>query len=118
MIQLPSSALDQLLTPCLVVVDHELQVDLLGRAATRRGVPIDALVELDVGAGRCGLPFGDASLGDKVLLIPAHVDPAVNLYDRLFAWSGTEFTEWEVDGRRHYRLPGHLPGGNLGPVSR
>jgi len=26
--------------------------------------------------------------------------------DRLFAWSGTEFTEWEVDGRRRYRLPG------------
>lgn len=262
-----------------VVVDHELQVGLLARAATRRGVPIGALVELDVGAGRCGLPFGDAGLiplaeqitrqeglsfrglqayeghavhrdsrevratlvqqaalqiqheqarlaaagfdcevisgggtgtydlaaqagalteiqagsyvlmdgrygtldlpfepalycvttvisrrpsravlnvglkeltveygmpviaapgarvtalsdehaqvsltagsaalavGDKVLLIPAHVDPAVNLYDRLFAWSGTEFTEWEVDGRRRYRLPGR----DRGPVSR
>jgi hypothetical protein len=44
--------------------------------------------------------------GHQVLLIPAHVDPAVNLYDRLFAWSGTEFTEWEVEGRRRYRLPG------------
>jgi D-serine deaminase-like pyridoxal phosphate-dependent protein len=262
-----------------VVVDHELQVGLLAKAATRRGVPIGALVELDVGAGRCGLPFGDAGLvplaeqitrqdglsfrglqayeghavhrdsrevratlvrqaalqiqheqarlaaagfdcevisgggtgtydlaaqagalteiqagsyvlmdgrygtldlpfepalycvttvisrrpsravlnvglkeltveygmpviqapgarvtalsdehaqvsltagsdalavGDKVLLIPAHVDPAVNLYDRLFAWSGSEFTEWEVDGRRRYRLPGR----DRGPVSR
>jgi 3-hydroxy-D-aspartate aldolase len=45
-----------------VVVDHELQVGLLARAAARRGVPIGALVELDVGAGRCGLPFGDACL--------------------------------------------------------
>lgn len=45
-------------------------------------------------------------IGDKVLLIPAHVDPAVNLYDRLFAWTGTGFTEWEVDGRRRYRLAG------------
>src|SRR5579859_5975288 len=45
-----------------VVVDHELQVGLLARAAARRGVPIGALVELDVGAGRCGLPFGDANL--------------------------------------------------------
>ena len=45
-------------------------------------------------------------IGDKVLLIPAHVDPAVNLYDRLFAWTGTGFTEWEVDGRRRYRLGG------------
>src|SRR5580692_9494382 len=266
-----------------VVVDHEAQVDMLTRAASRHRVPIGVLIELDVGTGRCGLPFGDASLvplaeriaghdllsfrglqayeghavhrdsrevratlvrqaalqiqheqarlaaagfscpvvtgggtgtydlaaqagaltevqagsyvlmdgrygtldlpfepalycvttvisrrhsravlnvglkeltveygmpviqapgarvtalsdehaqvsltagsdalavGDKVLLIPAHVDPAVNLYDRLFAWSGSEFTEWEVDGRRQYRLPGQRPGGNPGPVSR
>lgn len=47
---------------------------------------------------------GGLAVGDKVLLIPAHVDPAVNLYDRLFAWNGTELTEWLVDGRRHYRL--------------
>ncbi len=47
---------------------------------------------------------GALAIGDKVLLIPAHVDPAVNLYDRLFAWTGTGFTEWEVDGRRQYRL--------------
>ena len=62
------------------------------------------------------LTAGSAALavGDKVLLIPAHVDPAVNLYDRLFAWSGSEFTEWEVDGRRRYRLPGR----DLGSVSR
>jgi D-threonine aldolase len=44
------------------------------------------------------------AVGDKVLLIPAHVDPAVNLYDRLFAWDGSEVAEWEVDGRRRYRL--------------
>jgi len=49
---------------------------------------------------------GALDIGDKVLLIPAHVDPAVNLYDRLFAWTGTGFTEWEVDGRRRYRLVG------------
>lgn len=47
-------------------------------------------------------------IGDRVLLIPAHVDPAVNLYDRLFAWTGTGFTEWEVDGRRQYRLVSRL----------
>jgi D-serine deaminase-like pyridoxal phosphate-dependent protein len=45
------------------------------------------------------------AVGDKVLLIPAHVDPAVNLYDRLFAWDGSTVTEWDVDGRRRYRLP-------------
>lgn len=47
---------------------------------------------------------GNLAVGDKVLLIPAHVDPAVNLYDRLFAWNGTTVTEWDVDGRRRYRL--------------
>jgi D-threonine aldolase len=44
------------------------------------------------------------AVGDKVLLIPAHVDPAVNLYDRLFAWDGAAIAEWDVDGRRRYRL--------------
>jgi D-serine deaminase-like pyridoxal phosphate-dependent protein len=57
---------------------------------------------LDHGA----LDHGALDIGDKVLLIPAHVDPAVNLYDRLFAWTGTGFAEWEVDGRRRYRLGG------------
>jgi D-serine deaminase-like pyridoxal phosphate-dependent protein len=52
------------------------------------------------------LDHGALDIGDKVLLIPAHVDPAVNLYDRLFAWTGTGFAEWEVDGRRRYRLGG------------
>jgi D-serine deaminase-like pyridoxal phosphate-dependent protein len=47
---------------------------------------------------------GGLAVGDKVLLIPAHVDPAVNLYDRLFAWDGSAVTEWDVDGRRRYRL--------------
>lgn len=51
---------------------------------------------------------GALDIGDKVLLIPAHVDPAVNLYDRLLAWTGTGFTEWEVDGRRKYRLVSSL----------
>jgi D-threonine aldolase len=57
---------------------------------------------LDHGA----LDHGALDIGDKVLLIPAHVDPAVNLYDRLFAWTGSGFAEWEVDGRRRYRLGG------------
>jgi D-serine deaminase-like pyridoxal phosphate-dependent protein len=56
--------------------------------------------------GHGALDHGALDIGDKVLLIPAHVDPAVNLYDRLFAWTGTGFAEWEVDGRRRYRLGG------------
>src|SRR5579863_6931772 len=45
-----------------VVVDHETQVGLLAGTAARAGVPIGVLIELDVGAGRCGLPLGDAGL--------------------------------------------------------
>ena len=48
---------------------------------------------------------GGLAVGDKVLLIPAHVDSAVNLYDRLFAREEGAVTEWDVDGRRRYRLP-------------
>ena len=58
---------------------------------------------------------GGLAVGDKVLLIPAHVDPAINLYDRLFAWDGSWLTEWEVDGRRRYRLP--QDNGPAGPES-
>ncbi len=53
------------------------------------------------------LATGHSYLGaGKVLLIPAHVDPAVNLNGRLFAWNGDGFSEWEAAGRRRYRLPG------------
>jgi D-serine deaminase-like pyridoxal phosphate-dependent protein len=66
----------------------------------------DEHAQVSVTEGHGALDHGALDIGDKVLLIPAHVDPAVNLYDRLFAWTGTGFTEWEVDGRRRYRLGG------------
>jgi D-serine deaminase-like pyridoxal phosphate-dependent protein len=86
----------------------ELTVEYGMPAIQAAGARITALsdehaqVRLAAGAGD---GTGDSlAVGDKVLLIPAHVDPAVNLYDRLFAWDGSEVTEWEVDGRRRYRL--------------
>jgi D-serine deaminase-like pyridoxal phosphate-dependent protein len=41
-------------------------------------------------------------VGDKVLLIPGHVDPTVNLHDALFAYDGDGegLQRWPVDGRR------------------
>ncbi len=43
----------------------------------------------------------DLSVGDKVVLIPAHIDPAINLHDVLFVWDGSgDFQRWPVDGRR------------------
>ena len=149
MIQLPPSALDQLLTPCLVVDVPAASRNIRRCAAFFSGQPAalrphfkahkcTTLMRQQLAAGGCAgvacqtsweaLVLARAGFRDilianqvvdaaaldevaeaEVLLIPAHVDPAVNLYDRLFAWSGTEFTEWEVDGRRRYRLPGVSP---------
>jgi D-serine deaminase-like pyridoxal phosphate-dependent protein len=41
-------------------------------------------------------------VGDKVLLIPGHVDPTVNLHDALFVYhaDGEGLQRWPVDGRR------------------
>ena len=39
-------------------------------------------------------------VGESVLLIPAHIDPTINLHDVLFAWDGDRFVTWQVDGRR------------------
>ena len=90
--------------------------DLAAQAGALTEIQVGSYVLMDGRYGTLDLPFEPALYcvttvisrrpSRAVLLIPAHVDPAVNLYDRLFAWSGTGFTEWEVDGRRHYRLPG------------
>jgi len=42
-------------------------------------------------------------IGETVFLIPAHIDPAINLHDTLFAWDARsgELITWSVDGRRH-----------------
>ena len=40
-------------------------------------------------------------VGDPLLLIPSHIDPTVNLHDRLFIWSKDDgVSSWAVDGRR------------------
>jgi len=62
-----AAALDELaeaaaIARLTVAVDDDAQVGLLAAAASRHGVPVGVLIELDVGAGRCGLPLGDPSL--------------------------------------------------------
>jgi D-serine deaminase-like pyridoxal phosphate-dependent protein len=56
---------------------------------------------------------GDASprIGDRLMLVPSHVDPCLNLHDVLFAWGGEASTleAWPIDGRRT---------GRGGPVGR
>ena len=39
-------------------------------------------------------------VGDRLALIPAHVDPTVNLHDTLFLVAGDEVEAWPIDGRR------------------
>ena len=46
-------------------------------------------------------PEANVSIGDTVLLIPAHIDPTINLHDALVIWTGGGGIEqWPVDGRR------------------
>jgi len=42
-------------------------------------------------------------IGEKIFLVPAHIDPAINLHDVLFAWEAAsqKLELWKVDGRRH-----------------
>ena len=46
------------------------------------------------------MPDGGPAVGDKVFLIPSHVDPTVNLHDTLHVYDGTRLARWPVDGRR------------------
>jgi D-serine deaminase-like pyridoxal phosphate-dependent protein len=42
----------------------------------------------------------DLAVGDRITLIPAHVDPTVNLHDVLFVVDDGAVDPWPVDGRR------------------
>jgi D-serine deaminase-like pyridoxal phosphate-dependent protein len=42
------------------------------------------------------------AVGDRITLVPAHVDPTVNLHDTLFAIDRDEIEAWPIDGRRTY----------------
>lgn len=46
----------------MVAIDNEAAVEALGSAARKAGVTMRALVEIDVGAGRCGVAPGDAAV--------------------------------------------------------
>ena len=61
----------------LVCVDDPGNVDDLSEAATRHGVTLECLVEVDVGAGRCGVQAGA---------------PAVKLAKRISLAPGLEFS--------------------------
>jgi D-serine deaminase-like pyridoxal phosphate-dependent protein len=40
-------------------------------------------------------------VGERLLFVPSHVDPTVNLHDRIFTWSRADgISSWAIDGRR------------------
>ncbi len=40
-------------------------------------------------------------VGERLLVIPSHIDPTMNLHDRLFTWSkDAGVSSWAIDGRR------------------
>lgn len=45
-------------------------------------------------------PDHPVAIGDTVLLIPGHIDPAINLHDAMVVWTGSKAELWPVDGRR------------------
>ena len=46
----------------MVAVDNEVSIEALGAAARKAGVTLRVLVEIDVGANRCGVPPGAAAV--------------------------------------------------------
>jgi 3-hydroxy-D-aspartate aldolase len=51
-------------------------------------------------------PGAGPEVGDKVILLPSHIDPTVNLHDALFVYDGQGIERWPVDGRRVTTLSG------------
>ena len=74
--------------------------------ATDQGLPVPVLPGLrvlglsDEHACLAVLPGVSLTVGDKVFLIPSHVDPTVNLHDALYVYDGARLARWPVDGRR------------------
>jgi D-serine deaminase-like pyridoxal phosphate-dependent protein len=50
-------------------------------------------------------PGAGLAVGDKIFLIPSHIDPTVNLHDALFVYDGQGLERWPVDGRRVTAMP-------------
>lgn len=45
-----------------VCIDHPIQADVLSAAASHEGVTLNALVEIDIGMGRCGVTPGETAV--------------------------------------------------------
>jgi 3-hydroxy-D-aspartate aldolase len=83
----------------LVCVDDPTNVEVLAAAARRHGATIECLVEIDCGAGRCGVEPGAA-----VVAIAAKIDASSGLkFAGLQAYQGAAQHIRNFDERRHRR---------------
>jgi D-serine deaminase-like pyridoxal phosphate-dependent protein len=80
----------------------------LKETSAEYGMPSPVRHDIDIVAlsdehMRIAVQSGDEpGIGDVVLLVPAHIDPTINMHDALFVWDGADGIErWEVDGRRN-----------------
>lgn len=80
----------------LVCVDNAGNVDDLSAAAKRHGVTLECLVEIDVGAGRCGVQWGA-----PVLELARKIDAAPGLsFSGIQAYQGAAQHVHDFDERR------------------
>lgn len=92
--------------PTRVVLDAGLKA-----LAVDEGLPVPVAPGLrvvslsDEHARLAAVPEAARAVGDKIFLIPSHIDPTVNLYDALFVYDGHGLERWPVDGRRVTTLP-------------
>ena len=80
----------------LVCVDDRGNVDDLSEAAGRQGVTLECLVEIDVGAGRCGVQWGE-----PVVALAQAIDAAPGLkFSGLQAYQGAAQHVHDFDERK------------------
>lgn len=89
--------------PTAAVLDAGLKALASDHGPSRVTRPGWRILGLSDEHARVALPAGDPlRVGDVVLVEPAHLDPTVNLYDRLHVWDASSgaLEEWPVDARR------------------
>lgn len=89
--------------PTAAVLDAGLKALASDHGPSRVARPGWRILGLSDEHARVALPADDPlRVGDVVLVEPAHLDPTVNLYDRLHVWDAATgvLEEWSVDARR------------------
>jgi len=76
----------------------------LKQLSTDSGYPLPADPRLSVVGmsdehSRLRVTGGALAMGDRIMLIPSHLDPTMNLHESLFACAEDSANEWPIDGR-------------------